>query len=226
VDCEEYREALSARLDGEEGPEDARHPTDLHLEYCDECANWYDNAALITRRTRTTAAVAWPDVTDAVLARVPAGLSLPSTRLRLALGAVGVAQGGFALFALLFQGATTGYGTAAWNLALGVALCVVALRRTRPSGLVPLLGTFVGVLSWGFVSGLVAGQSTAGEVLTYALTAVGLVLVVLLDRQPPKPPGPVTPAGSAARTHRRPPEENWGDGMRTAIRLVEPSKVA
>lgn len=73
VDCEEYREALSARLDGEEGPDDARHPADLHLEHCADCALWYDNAALITRRTRTMAAVTWPDVADAVLAQVPDG---------------------------------------------------------------------------------------------------------------------------------------------------------
>jgi hypothetical protein len=73
VDCEEYREALSAHLDDEEGPDDARHRADLHLEHCADCALWYDNAALITRRTRTTVAVTWPDVADAVLAQMREG---------------------------------------------------------------------------------------------------------------------------------------------------------
>jgi hypothetical protein len=70
VDCEDFREALSARLDNEEDADDARQPIDTHLEYCGDCAYWYDTAALITRRARSTAAVVWPDVSDAVLARV------------------------------------------------------------------------------------------------------------------------------------------------------------
>jgi hypothetical protein len=70
VDCEDFREALSARLDGEEDADDARQPVDTHLEHCGDCAFWHDTAALVTRRARTTAAVVWPDVSDAVLARV------------------------------------------------------------------------------------------------------------------------------------------------------------
>ncbi len=115
VDCEEYREALSARLDDEEGPDDARHPADRHLEHCADCADWYDDAALITRRTRTTAAVSWPDVADAVLARVPPGASVAADRLRAALGAVGVAQGVTSLFAWSSNG---DHQTVAWQCAL------------------------------------------------------------------------------------------------------------
>jgi hypothetical protein len=72
VDCEDFREALSARLDGEEDAAGARQSVDTHLEHCADCACWYDTAAEITRRVRTTAPVVWPDVSDAVLARVPA----------------------------------------------------------------------------------------------------------------------------------------------------------
>ncbi len=228
MDCDEYREALSARLDDEEGPEDARHPADLHLEYCGECALWYDNAALITRRTRTTAAVSWPDVADAVLARVPAGSAPGSTRLRLALGAVGAVQGASALFTLAAHGVAdpaAGYGTAAWDLALGVAFSAVAARRAQPGALVPLLGAFVGVLSWGYVSGLVAGESSVGGVLSYGLTVLGFVLVVLLGRRSPVRRAPVPPAGSAAR-YRRPGADRWTDGMPTAIRRIQPTKAA
>lgn len=229
VDCEEYREALSARLDDEEGPEDARQPTDLHLEYCADCALWYDNAALITRRTRTTAAVSWPDVTDAVLARVPGGTSVSSSRLRVALGVVGAAQGASALYSLTIDG---GYQTAAWNLAVAVGLCAVAARRAQPAALVPLLGTFVGVLSWGYLTGLVAG---AAGVLSYLLSTVGLVLVVLLCRTPPDRRGPVPPAGAAARAIGKrdtdgEDDEDGADGaggtVRTAIRRIQPTKAA
>lgn len=210
VDCEEYREALSARLDDEEGPDDALHPADLHLEFCADCARWYDNAALITRRTRTTAAVTWPDVTDAVLAKVPAGASVRSTRLRVALGAVGAAQGTAALFPFTYDGE---YRTAAWNLALAVAFCAIATRRTRPAGLVPLLATFTGALTWGYVSGLAAG---AADVLSLLLSATGLVLVVLLGGTPPRRGGPVPPAGASARA--RHPDETGDDGTVDGMR--------
>jgi predicted anti-sigma-YlaC factor YlaD len=227
VDCEEYREALSARLDDEEGPEDARQPSDLdlHLECCVDCALWYNDAALITRRTRTTAAVAWPDVTDAVLARVPAGTSLGSTGPRMALGTVGAVQGVSALFALAFHSSVepvVGYDTAAWNLALGVAFSAVAARRTQPAGLVPLLGAFVAVLSWGLVS----GQSSGGGLGSYVLTALGFVLVVLLGRVPPVRRGPAPPASSAAGVRRRPVSDIWDDGVAISIRRTEPTKAA
>jgi predicted anti-sigma-YlaC factor YlaD len=78
VDCEDFREALSARLDDEEDADDARQPIDTHLEHCEDCAAWYDTAALISRRVRATATVVWPDVSDAVLARVRTGGSLPT----------------------------------------------------------------------------------------------------------------------------------------------------
>jgi predicted anti-sigma-YlaC factor YlaD len=217
VDCEEYREALSARLDDEEGPDDARHPADRHLELCADCARWYDNAALITRRTRTTAAVTWPDVADAVLAQVPAGTSAAAGRLRVALGAVGAAQAATGLFSLI---GNEDHQTAAWQLALAVAFCAVAARRTQPAGLIPLLGTFVGVLAWGFVIG------TATGAVALLLSAAGLVLVVLLGRVSPPRRGPVPPSGASERIRRAPVEDGPADGMRSAIRGIVPTKAA
>ncbi|HYQ66910.1 hypothetical protein [Actinophytocola sp.] len=121
MDCEDFREALSARLDNEEV---ADHPTDAHLEHCADCAYWYDAAALITRRTRTSAVVAWPDVADAVLARVPPGADRSWSRLRMTLGGIGVLQCATGV-AMLGGG---GLDAGSWQLALGAAvLAVVAL---------------------------------------------------------------------------------------------------
>ena len=219
VDCEEYREALSARLDDEEAPEDARQQTELHLEHCADCALWYDHAALITRRTRTTAAVAWPDVADAVLSRVPAAAPPPPSRLRLALGAVGAVQGVTALYTLTVE---SGYQTAAWHLAVAAGFGAVAARRAQPTALVPVLGTFVAVLSWGYLTGHLGG---ATGVLSYLLSAAGLVLLVLLTRTPPDRRGPVPPANAAARTSgEREPDED--DATPFAIRRIQPTKAA
>jgi predicted anti-sigma-YlaC factor YlaD len=202
VDCEQYREALSARLDDEESAVDAEQPTDLHVEYCVECALWYDTAALITRRTRTTAVVAWPDVTDAVLTKVPLEADRRFTRLRIALGVVGALQGTAALVALTGFGedaTPAGYETVAWRLALGVAFGAVATRRTPPAALVPLLGTLVAVLSWGHLTELIRGEPSLSSGLAHVLAIVGFVLVVLLRKMPPVHWGPPTPASGAGR---------------------------
>jgi hypothetical protein len=206
VDCEDFREALSARLDNEEAAGD--QPTDTHLDLCADCRFWYDAAALITRRTRTSAVVAWPDVADAVLARVPPGDHRPA-RLRVALGAVGVLQCGTGLVTL----AGSGYETGAWQVALGAALGVVAVRRLSVAVLLPLLGTLVAVLAWGQLSGGLHPTGVASLVL-----AVGaMVLVVLLNRttQDGRGPGPSKPAAKRLR-----PQESSDDNPDTAHLVI------
>ena len=225
VDCEEYREALSARLDDEEGPEDARQPVDLHLEYCADCALWYDDAALITRRTRTTAAVTWPDVTDAVLARAPSATTDTPGRLRAAVGVAGALLGASGLLALATHGA--GYDDAAWNLGLAAGFGAVAARRVRPGALVPLLATFVAVLSFGHVSDLLAGRESTGGVVPQVLAALGLVLVVLLGKMPPTGRGPIPPATGSGRPYRSSnPTDEYDDGGSAAIRRTDSTKAA
>jgi predicted anti-sigma-YlaC factor YlaD len=118
VDCEDFREALSARLDNEE---DIGAPADAHLEYCADCAYWFDAAALITRRTRTSAVVAWPDVADAVLARVPPASD--RSPMRFGLGAVGVLQCVTGMVTVVGGGFESG----AWQLALGFAVLVLVV---------------------------------------------------------------------------------------------------
>lgn len=218
MDCEDFREALSARLDDEEGVGDTDQPTDAHLEYCADCAFWYDAAVLITRRTRTSAVVAWPDVADAVLARVPPGGDRPWSTVRVALGAVGVTlcATGLATLATL---PGTGYETGAWQLALGVTLGTVAVRRTPSAVLLPLLGTLVLLLAWGQVS----GRHPTGFV-SLALAAAGLVLVALLGRMPPVRRNPTTPKPAANRLRR--PATGSGDVTHLTNRMTKSAKTA
>lgn len=226
--CDEYREALSARLDDETWPAAQDQPADRHLEYCVDCALWYEDAALITRRTRTTAAVAWPDVTDAVLARVPATRAA-DFRPRVALGGLGALLGASALVGLVVQGmshAAIGFENAAWHLALGVAFVAVAMRRTPARALLPLLGTAVAVLSWGHVTDLLSGRWTTAGMVAHLLLAAGLVLVVLLSRMPSARPGPVPPPIAAATIAPAMKPDIEPVGRPTVIRLVEPAKTA
>lgn len=217
MDCEDFREALSARLDNEEGAGDADHPTETHLEYCADCRYWFDAAALITRRTRTSAVVAWPDVSDAVLARVPPGTDRPYSTARLALGTVGVLQSATGLVTLATQ-AGVGFESGAWQLGLGVTLGVVAARRLYARTLLPLLGTLVVVLGWGQVS---AGLGPTG-IVSLALAAAALVLVVLLARLAPAEGDPAPPKPAANRLRRT--VEN--DDDRPTITVTRSAKTA
>jgi predicted anti-sigma-YlaC factor YlaD len=200
VDCDEFREALSARLDDESWP-DQGELGEEHRETCTDCAGWYEDAALITRRTRTTAAVAWPDVSDAVLARVPV-TGPADTVPRIALAVTGALLGASALVSLAVPGvdqSVAGVENGAWHLALAVAFSGAAARKTPAGALLPLLCTLVAALSWGHVSGLLAGRWSVQGIATHLLIVAGLVLVALLARIPKAPRLPRPPASGANR---------------------------
>ncbi|MEV4845962.1 zf-HC2 domain-containing protein [Micromonospora matsumotoense] len=58
--CEQWREILSAQLDGEETPAE-RIAADAHLDGCAGCRDWCDRAATVTRRSRLTLSAPGPD---------------------------------------------------------------------------------------------------------------------------------------------------------------------
>jgi predicted anti-sigma-YlaC factor YlaD len=71
MQCAPFREAISARLDGEPSGVPAA-ALDAHLAACPGCTAWADDAALVTRRARLAPAPPVPDLTAAVLAALPA----------------------------------------------------------------------------------------------------------------------------------------------------------
>src|SRR3954463_12706860 len=102
--CPRFREAISARLDGEALGMPAAE-LDVHLDRCAACSDWSAQAGLVTRRAGLAAAPAVPDLTATVLAALPRELPgvaaaarsrVVGTALRLALLAVGVGQAGLA----------------------------------------------------------------------------------------------------------------------------------
>jgi predicted anti-sigma-YlaC factor YlaD len=72
MDCTFYREAISARIDGELGalPSAA---LDRHLTGCRACRSWAEAATQVTRAARVAPAEVVPDLTDSILAAVAAG---------------------------------------------------------------------------------------------------------------------------------------------------------
>ncbi|HSL08048.1 MAG TPA: zf-HC2 domain-containing protein, partial [Pseudonocardiaceae bacterium] len=155
MDCTQCKEALSARLDGEESA--AQGCTiDAHLATCAACRRFADEAARVTRLARTAVATQDPDVVETVLAAAPRSRRPRlATALRVMLGLVGLAQldvavvgvltaqsGGHGSQGIVLEGASVAHfahESAAWNLALGVGFLWIAWRSPRTSGMVPTL---------------------------------------------------------------------------------------
>lgn len=195
--CDQYRVAASARLDGEPLGMSAT-ALEHHLATCLDCARWEQQAVRLTRKLRLGEA-AVPDLTGPITA----GIVLPAGRvlrrrlwLRIALAVVGLVQLAIAVPALsgdsmgMTMSLHAAHESAAWNLAIGVALLACAVRPRRTAGLIGLLGTFVVVLAALCVRDLAAGAVPFGRVATHFVVAAGLALLVALDRaERALPPG-------------------------------------
>ena len=240
--CERWRELLSAQLDGEDDPAD-RQRIDEHLAGCAGCREWLDRAATVNRLTRTGVPAA-PDLTASILAALPAPVERPWRRLPLAaalyvaLAGVGAVQlilglgqvGGGALGTHVHAGldATPGHlwhESAAWNVAVGAGYLFIALRRTRPSGLVPMLTAFVGMLLLLSLNDLTAGRVDAERLVSHGFVILGYLLVVSLSRIPggfAAPPGARSTAGSGWRARFDAEDEDIAPAFRPGLRLVPP----
>ncbi|WP_163571861.1 hypothetical protein [Fodinicola feengrottensis] len=156
---------------------------------------WRESAAAITRMTRLEPAVATPDVTATVLSRVP--LLRPSRwpgRLRWGLGliaagqfAVGASQllapaGSVAASVTVMTGGHMSHETGAFNIALAVVLVWVALRPAQASTQLPVLLSFVAVLTFAVAVDLLDGEVGWARLTTHVPVVVGLLFTALLRR--------------------------------------------
>ena len=189
--CLQYREGISARLDGEH-PGMPERALDAHLAECRDCTAWADDAARVTRRARLVAAPPVPDLTAAILEtlpREPAAQAAAAARrrvgllLRLALALVGAAQAGLAWPALEFgMGAMSApahmsHETGAWNLGVAAAFLAVAALPRLAAGALPFLGTFAALLTAVTAADLLAGRVPADRAAGHLLLIAGVVLV-------------------------------------------------
>ncbi|MFI7076267.1 zf-HC2 domain-containing protein [Micromonospora sp. NPDC049903] len=230
--CEQWREILSAQLDGE-ATADEQHGVDLHLSRCAGCRRWLNTAATVTRRARTQVVSALPDLTATILAAAPpprrgwrvrlaavtprgdlftslAGRARTITALRVSLGllgavqlVLGLAQIGRAEVAehVHATGQHLWHESAAWNVAVGAGFLFVALRRTAPSGLLPMLSAFVATLVLLSVNDLVASQVAVERLVSHGFLVVGYLITVLLARSLRRPGDPTD--------RQRPERSRW-----------------
>ncbi|MEA5363600.1 zf-HC2 domain-containing protein [Amycolatopsis sp., V23-08] len=183
--CEECREGLSARLDGETepGPPGA---IDRHLDGCAACREWFTGAQRLRRAMLLRQAPAVPDLTASILERTPAPAG-EGWGLRIALAVVAIAQLGPAFAQLLgmTHDAMPGHlshESGAWNLSVGIGLLTAALRPRLAGGQLPLLTGFVGVLFALSAGDLATGRVTVARVATHVLVVLGLALLYAVHR--------------------------------------------
>jgi predicted anti-sigma-YlaC factor YlaD len=189
---------------------------DEHLAACAECADWADAAARATRLARLDTRPV-PDLSDSIAAEV----ALPARRvlrrryaLRIALFLAGAAQLAIGVPAIagdslgMAMSTHAAHEAAAWSIAVGIAFMAAASAPRRAAGLIPLLTVFLVVLAALSVRDYATGAVGAARLATHLAAAVGLAVLVLLDRaERAVPPG--WPAAA------RPTDESDGHSLRT-----------
>ncbi|MEV6602201.1 zf-HC2 domain-containing protein [Actinoplanes sp. NPDC051346] len=114
--------------------------------------------------------------------------------------------------------------SAAWNVAVGAGFLFIALRRNRPTGLVPMLTAFVGMLLLLSVNDLSAARVDATRLVSHGFVILGYLIVVALSRvtgEPAQPPG--DRAGIGAGWHlTQGPGEAESAPRPPKLRLVPP----
>jgi predicted anti-sigma-YlaC factor YlaD len=245
VGCDECREAISAELDGEVSPAEPAAMA-AHLGRCAGCRSFAERAAYVTRLSRIRAAEPVPDLVAAVLAAAPTVRRRCTAAVpRLLLGGVGLGQfalavggvigtsgtahhGGVDLGSIEFAGASAVHlsnESSAWNLALAVGFLWVTIGSTRVSGLVPVVGAFVAVLTALSALDVVDGRVDPARLLTHGLVVIGFVLLLVLQRTAvdgggtgvPRTPAfrsPWKPLSRDPATWRPPHRADPGDGLR------------
>jgi predicted anti-sigma-YlaC factor YlaD len=193
--CSTFREALSARLDGED-PGLPAGEVDAHLAGCADCRAWVEAAgalaAVVERAPRGEVGL-----DPALLAALTAppdeartGL-LSTLEWRVLLGLVALAQLVVAWPGVLLHDGHASVHLAheltAWDMGLAAGFLVAALRPARAWGMLPLAAVLVacmvvtsGVDTW-------SGHALLGRELVHALEVVGLGIVWILARRAPRP---------------------------------------
>jgi len=210
MDCDSAREAVSARIDGED-PDGPAAALETHLATCADCRQWQQRAHAVTRRVRLGGVFLDHDLAPLVLPAAPAGRAWwrGSPAQRAGLLAVGLAQLAIAVPLLLLgldhdAGVHAAHELGSFNLALAAAFIVGAVRPRLSAGLVwPCAIASAGLVCTA-VADLFSGQTIGADEAQHLIAVAGAALLAWQARTP----GQVTvPAadGAATAAGARPP---------------------
>ncbi len=199
--CEPCREALSARLDGED-PGVAPDLVERHLATCTACTAFAEGSGLLRRRLAVRPADAVPDLTGPILDAAPT--FAPPSPVVTPVAARTAATSHWTRWALLGVALTQlaisvppmilGHDAGApihvarelgsWYLALSAALLLVVLRPSRAQGLVPFAAALAVAMFGTAVVDVVSGGASAGAESQHLLDLAGLGLLWAIARRP------------------------------------------
>lgn len=190
--CDQSRDLLSARLDGE-ATADELAVLDRHLASCVACSDFADALVGLDRTSRLILAEPVPDLTAVVMAaNAPAMRDPQREAARWSLALVALAQLLVALPELLTGSSGAGVHTTrelgSWSAALAVGLLVAAWQPGRARGMLPLGAVLAGVLTLGAVVDVVTGATAGAGESVHLLEIAGIALLWLLARRDEESP--------------------------------------
>ena len=216
MECDRVREAISARIDGED-PGVPDGPIEAHLATCADCRGWQQRAHAMTRRARLGGRFLEQDLTARVLAAIPPepARRQPAWRQsaawgggmarRTGLAAVAAAQLAITIPLLILghdhdAGLHAAHELGSFDLALAIAFAVGAVRPALSAGLAwPCAIAAAGLAGTATVD-LIAGQTFGADEAQHLVAVAGAVLLcwqartagdpaeTVLAARPPGPP--------------------------------------
>lgn len=193
--CTTIREALSARLDGED-PAVSDHDIDAHLERCGDCATFALAAGVLDGVVERAPRDGVP-LDPAVLASLTApaddraGGLLGTGEWRLVLAAITVVQVVVAWPGVLLHDGHASVHLAheltAWDIGLAVGFLVAAVRPARAWGMLPLAAVLVAFMAGASAIDVVSGHALLGREVVHVLELAGVGVLWVLARRVPRP---------------------------------------
>jgi predicted anti-sigma-YlaC factor YlaD len=224
MECHRAREAVSARIDGE----DCGVPGDAlvaHLSGCAGCRAWEQRAHVVTRRARLGGAFLDHDLSARVLAAAPAARArrwqrdAPAGGLanRTALVVIALAQLAITVPLLVLghdpgAGAHASHELGSFDLALAIAFGVGAMRPALSAGLAWPCCIAAGGLAATAVIDLIGGQAFGPDEAQHLIALAGALLLLRQARW--ARPGSAGPArmASTRQPDVRPATPMWPGG--------------
>ena len=195
MECDRAREAISARIDGED-PGVPDGALDAHLAGCDACRGWQQRAHVLTRRARLGGPFLERDLTGQVLAAVPPAPARRRLRLALRGGLLAVALAQLAITVPLLilghdhdAGPHAAHELGSFDLALAIAFAIGAIRPALSAGLAWTCAIAAAGLAGTAIADLVGGQAIGADEAQHLVAVAGAVLLIWQSR--------VTGAGTA-----------------------------
>jgi predicted anti-sigma-YlaC factor YlaD len=184
MECDRAREAISARIDGED-PGVPDGALQAHLDGCASCRDWQQRAHVMTRRARLGGSFLDRDLTGLVLAAIPP--ASPRRRLRLSLrGALlAAALGQLAITVPLLvlghdhdAGPHAAHELGSFDLALAIAFLVGAIRPALSAGLAWTCGIAAAGLAGTAIADLIGGQTIGLDEAQHLIAVAGAALLI------------------------------------------------